>query len=128
MPRARSPNARIIRPNISVPRIGAPSPARTTNVTIPCPSKVPMIPRSSGKSSLKSAMRMVLHPARGRRLLLRVAAGEDAGHEAEHVRRAHLAVPVVPHQPALHHVDLLLRRLVHHVGHQARQLNGILLV
>src|SRR5207249_10000751 len=52
-------------------------------------------------------------------LLLGVPAREDARHEAEHVRRAHVAVAVGASQPTLDHVDLLLRRLVHHAGDQA---------
>ena len=56
------------------------------------------------------------------------AAGEDAGHEVQHVRRADLAVAVVADQPALDHVDLLLRRLVDDVGDQAGQLDRVLLV
>src|SRR5437764_13188595 len=53
-------------------------------------------------------------PAHGRGgLLLDVAAGEDARHEAQHVGRAHVAIPVVADQAALHHVDLFLGRLAH---------------
>src|SRR5262245_54749484 len=61
-------------------------------------------------------------------LLLRVPAGEDAGHEGQHVGGAGLVVAVVADQPALDDVDLLLRRLVDHVGHQAGELDGVLLV
>src|SRR5437867_2846949 len=60
--------------------------------------------------------------------LLRVPAREDARHEGEHVGGTLLIVPVVANQPPLDHVDLLLRRLVHHVGHQAGQLDRVLLV
>src|SRR5262249_20756134 len=61
-------------------------------------------------------------------LLLRLPAREDAGDESEDVRRAFLVVAEVADEPALHHVDLLLRRLVHHVADEARQLDGVLLV
>src|SRR5262245_590564 len=63
-----------------------------------------------------------------RKSLLRVSPGEDAGHEGEHVRGALLVVAVVADQPALDDVDLLLGGLVHDVGHQAGQLDGVLLV
>src|SRR6218665_2521137 len=61
-------------------------------------------------------------------LFLGVTAGEDARHEVEYVRGADLAVAVVLHQPVLHQVDLLLRLLVHHRGHQVLELDAVLLI
>src|SRR6185437_5566656 len=55
--------------------------------------------------------------------LLRLAAGEDAGHEVQHVRRARFIVAVIANQATLHHVDFLLGRLVHHIGNERRQFN-----
>src|SRR3569833_667148 len=57
-----------------------------------------------------------------RLLVLHVAAGEDAGHEVQHVRGADLAVSVVAEQADLHHIDLLLRVAIDHRRHQAGQL------
>src|SRR5512133_3058263 len=67
------------------------------------------------------------HP-RPSRLVLRVAAREDGGDEVEDVGGADLAVPVVLHEPLLHHVDLLLRLAVDHRRHQVLQLDRVLLV
>src|SRR5713226_6414835 len=61
-------------------------------------------------------------------LFLRMAACKNTGHEAQHVRRADIAVAIVPDQPALDYIDLFLRRLVHHAGHEAGQLDRVLLV
>src|SRR5262249_23473258 len=66
--------------------------------------------------------------ARRRPLFLGMSACEDAGHERQHVGGAGLVVAVVADQAALDDVDLLLRRLVHDVGHQAGELDGVLLV
>src|SRR3569832_888479 len=63
-----------------------------------------------------------------RLLVLHVAAGEDAGHEVQHVRGADLAVSVVADHAVLHHVDLLLRVAIDHRRHQAGQLARVLLV
>src|SRR5262245_1027589 len=60
--------------------------------------------------------------------LLRMPSCKDARHEAQHIRRAHVAVAVVIRQPALDDVDLLLCRLVHDARHQARQLDRVFLV
>src|SRR5438067_12313 len=77
--------------------------------------------RSSGFSPV--VLIEFVSPTRPSWLFLDVPAGEDARHEAEHVGRAHVAVPIIADQAALDHVDLLLRRLVHHAGHQAGQLD-----
>src|SRR5512138_2901645 len=61
-------------------------------------------------------------------LVLRVAAREDRRDEVEDVRGADLAVPVVLHEPLLHHVDLLLRVAVDDRRDEVLQLDRVLLV
>src|SRR5512142_1120019 len=70
----------------------------------------------------------IVPPAGPPRLVLGVAAREDRRDEVEDVGRADLAVPVVLHEPLLHHVDLLLRLAIHDRGHQVLQLDRVLLV
>src|SRR5262249_39367458 len=61
-------------------------------------------------------------------LFLRMPSGENARHEVQNVRRTRLIIPVVTDEATLYHVDFFLRRLVHHVRHERRQLDRVLLV
>src|SRR5258708_4510974 len=62
------------------------------------------------------------------RSLLSMSSSENAGHKAEHIGGANIAIAIVADQPALDDIDLLLRRLVHDARHQARQLDRVLLI
>src|SRR4051812_41249556 len=70
-------------------------------------------------------------PGKGRPYLLfpfHISASEDGRHERQNVGGADLTVAVVLNQPALDDIDLLLGALVDDIRHEARQLDGVLLV
>src|SRR5690606_5437079 len=60
--------------------------------------------------------------------LLHVAAGEDARDVAQDVVGRRLVVPVVLDEAPLDDLDLVLRVLVDDVGHEARELDRVLLI
>src|SRR5690606_26927829 len=103
------------------PRRPPPGEGRGSSLTprTPSPDSLPPFPRPRPGGGAGGPLLAVL---------LHVAAREDARHEVQHVRRADVAVAVLVDQPALDHVDLLLRLPVQDAGHEARELDRVLLV
>src|SRR5262245_49863304 len=84
------------------------------------------LPRTIWRKRLWSCS--ILRVAIGNVLTLGISSREDARNIVQDIGRTNIAVSVVLHHAALHHIDLLLRVLVHHVGNQAGELDGIFLV
>src|SRR5262249_8057047 len=101
-------------PGASVPREAG---RREMGWGCPEPPGTVLMAAPSGLTRFIPSRRSGPHPSSRRTgLFLGLTAGEDARHKGQNVRGTRFIITVVPDQPLLDDVDLLLRRLVHHVG------------